>query len=123
MNEFIPIKPFEEGNILNGTCFQETIEIAPVDLVKTFGNPSPADGYKISGEFAFKHRSGIGITLYDWKWTTLYDGENPYTPGEFWSLTKSMKLHIGAKNKAHVEDFKSWLKSEVMNSKFKQGDK
>ena len=75
-----------DPNKTNGTCLIGYIEISPVNLIKKFGYPNMCDGYKVSGAYAFQDENGDVFTLYDWKYTTLYDSENTYTPEEFWKL-------------------------------------
>jgi hypothetical protein len=56
-----------------------SLEMIPKLLVERFGQPSPGDGNKVSGLFAFSNGDGVVFTVYDWK---LTDPES--SPGELW---------------------------------------
>ena len=104
-----------------GTHYQSEINIAPKKLTETFGWPNSGDGYKVSGEYLFKSAKPVPnncsncdiFTLYDWKWTTWYDKDNPYTPKQFWKLDKPIRFNIGGKSKQYIDNFKKWIKSTV----------
>ena len=102
---------------VDGTCLKGEMKVVPADLVLALGNPTSSDGYKVSGEYIFKHRSGSVMCLYEWKWTTLYDDDNPYTPEQFWKLTEPMNFHLGAKSADYINDFKAWLLIFIRNRK------
>ena len=87
---------------VDGTCLKGEMKVVPADLVLALGNPTSSDGYKVSGEYIFKHRSGSVMCLYEWKWTTLYDDEN---------------FHLGAKSADYINDFKAWLLIFIRNRK------
>jgi hypothetical protein len=96
------------------------ILLSPRRLVERFGPPSEADGYKVSGTYAFTDKSGAVYTLYDWKATSLYGDyadrgeENPNPPPEeFWDSVEPELLMIGGHDGANVEAFKRWLIGEV----------
>ena len=107
-------KPYTE---IGGTSKMDDITVKPADLVLVFGKPIESDGYKISGEYVFKHRTGAVLTMYDWKWTTLYDEDNPYTPTEFWALNKEMPFSVGARDLSYVDDFKNFIHTTIRNMK------
>ena len=94
----------------SGTAYIGEIDIAPSKLIAKFGSPMSGDSYKVSGEYIFEGNTGRPITLYDWKWTTLYDESNPFTPSSFWTLDKPMRMNVGGKNKSDFYDFENWIK-------------
>jgi len=111
-----------DRDLANGTCYQSEIEIIPEKLVNTFGTPLEGSGDgKTSGEYLFKSKEPVPnncnncdiFTLYDWKWTTLYDEGNPFTPKGFWKLDKPIRFNIGGKSKQYIDNFKKWIKSTV----------
>ena len=113
-NDFQVISdPNEAYESVGGTSLQSYIAIKPVHLVWTFGKPLEADGYKVSGEYVFKHRSGQMITLYDWKNTNLYDPEISLMPNDFWTSNKNYEFHIGAHGMGIVDDFQEWCPLEI----------
>jgi len=97
------------------TSFKGEIDLIPSKLILTFGIPQIGRD-KVSGEYlftSFEVSNGCkscGIfTLYDWKWTTLYDIDNPYTPEEFWELNKPITFNIGGHSKQYLNEFKKWI--------------
>ena len=101
----------KEYDALNGTSYVGEIAIEPIKIVKAFGNPEPSDGYKVSGEYVFLSEDEKAIyTLYDWKWTTLYDENNPFTPEEFWKSRDKQVLNIGGHNDVSLSHFKKWIR-------------
>ena len=104
--------PNEAYGLVNGTSLQSYIAVKPVALLWVFGKPLPSDGYKVSGEYIFKHRSGEVITLYDWKHTTLYE-DGIIEPNKFWTSPSNYVFHIGAKGMEYINDFQDWLLSEI----------
>ena len=95
----------------NATSLVGEIEIKPSRIVEAFGNPDPSDGYKVSGEYVFLSEDEKAVfTLYDWKWTTLYDETNPFTPEEFWKHTEKLSLNIGGHSVVALPHFKRWIK-------------
>ena len=105
--------PNEAYDLVGGTCLQSHIAVKPVHLIWVFGKPLEGDGYKVSGEYVFKHRSGEVITLYDWKNTNLYDPEISLMPNDFWTSNKNYEFHIGAKGFNLINDFQEWLPIEI----------
>ena len=93
-----------------GTSYIGEIDIAPSKLIAKFGSPMSNGDSKISGEYVFQGNTGRPITLYDWKWTTLYDESNPFTPSGFWALDKPIRMNVGAKKKSDFYDFERWIK-------------
>ncbi len=96
---------------VNGTSFVGEINIEPSKLVEAFGNPDPTGEDKVSGEYVFLSEDEKAVfTLYDWKWTTLYDETNPFTPEEFWKHTEKLSLNIGGHSDVALPHFKRWIK-------------
>ena len=110
-------KLINNRELANGTSLIGHLELIPSKVIETFGNPQTGDDYKVSGEYLFKQIKVPNdvITLYDWKWTTLYDEGNPYTPEEFWELNKPITLNVGGRKKEMFNSFKDWIKSELKN--------
>lgn len=97
-----------------GTCRFSEVKLKPIELVLAFGKSEITDNYKVSGEYFFEHaESGTPITLYDWKYTTLYD-KYAMKPSEFWKLDKDVVFNIGSKN-SYVFGFEDWIKQEIKN--------
>jgi hypothetical protein len=94
-----------------GTSFKDSIHVAPQALIAAFGEPVKSDGYKVSGEYVFRNDEGEVFTVYDWKMTTLYDGENTLRPHDLWDLESPIEFHIGGKTGAGA--FIEWLKRRV----------
>lgn len=104
----------DDQNIICGTFYQGEIDLIPKNVVKTFGKPNMGDDYKVSGEYAFVNGNKV-FTLYDWKWTTLYDKRNPFTPKGLWMLDKPLRFNIGGNKRSaeHLSKFKLYLNSTV----------
>jgi hypothetical protein len=96
---------------LDGATIMATVPIAPALLVQRFGEPSPGDGYKISGEFVFINDSGEAFALHDWLSTTLYT-ESGLTPAEFWASTDEMELHVSSPDK-DCTSFLEWVANQL----------
>lgn len=96
---------------INGTCRQSEIMASPTRLIEVFGKPGYCDGYKVSGEYIFERDNGDVFTLYDWKYTTLYNPEYGMTPEAFWAQTRPVQFNIGGNNSAGA--FVSWLKKQL----------
>ena len=94
-----------------GTCLRGHVELVPRRLVEKFGAPPKSDGYKTSGEYTFRGADGSVFCLYDWKITTLYDGENTLRPDDLWDLESPIAFNIGGSGSA--SDFIDWLKHTV----------
>jgi hypothetical protein len=98
-----------------GTSNVSEVQLIPSQLIKTFGNPMSSDEYKVSGEYVFKSATSDEVfTLYDWKYTTLYDEGAEYTPNELWKLEKPIWFNIGGNS--YSGDFETWIKKEINKS-------
>lgn len=75
-----------------------SLEMIPRLLVERFGEPSPGDGIKVSGEFLFMDDGGTVFAIYDWKMTTLFWGADStsISPQEFWNFDDIVPLQLGA---------------------------
>jgi hypothetical protein len=94
-----------------GLCHKSDVQLIPSQLIETFGNPLTSDEYKVSGEYVFKNKKdGTIFTLYDWKYTSLYDSSG-LTPDKFWKLEKPVWFNIGGK--CYPGDFESWIKKQI----------
>ena len=98
------------NDFASGTYYIGEIDVVPSKLIAKFGSPMSGDSYKVSGEYVFEGNTGRPITLYDWKWTTLYDKNNPFTPSGFWMFDKPIRMNVGGKNKSDFYDFERWIK-------------
>ena len=89
-------------------------EFPPVCLVELFGQACDTDGYKVSGRHVFTSDRGDVFTVYDWKQTTLYHGENSDapTPDEFWHSRELQFLRIGGRAGSNPRPFIKWLLGE-----------
>ena len=100
-----------DPNKIDGPCLIGYIKIRPVNLIKKFGFPNMCDRCHVTGEYAFASAHGDVFTLYDWKYTTLYDSDNTYKPEEFWNLQHPMEFNIGSNSKHNLNKFKSFVKT------------
>jgi len=99
----------------NGTYVMSEVMLKPIELVLVFGKPLICDSYKVSGEYLFEHtETGTPITLYDWKYTTLYDEEDGIKPVDFWKLDEEVQFNIGSNN-SMVYGFDKWIKLTIQN--------
>lgn len=91
-----------------------TIELIPIVLIETFGKPGDCDGYKVSGIYRFANAQGDIFTIYDWKTTTLYHGEDSscLPPEEFWREEELHDFNIGGNNEKLISAFVDWLFDE-----------
>jgi len=109
-DDFVRVDPSQA----EGTSLRGQLTVAPADLVARFGKPDAGDGYKTSGEYTFR-RDGFDreiFTIYDWKITTLYDGENTLRPDDLWDLESPVDFNIGGN--APEGEFVTWvLEKEV----------
>jgi len=96
---------------INGTCRQTEIMAAPARLIELFGEPIESDQYKVSGEYVFEGDNGDVFTLYDWKYTTLYNPEHGILPSLFWAGTSPVQFNIGGHGPAGA--FYNWLKAKL----------
>ena len=98
----------------SGTALYAQVKLKPIELLLVFGKPMSSDGYKVSGEYMFEHtETGTPITLYDWKYTTLYDPEG-IKPVDFWKLDEEVEFHIGSNN-SMAYGFDKWIKMTIEN--------
>lgn len=104
---------------ISGTSGLTILELLPIDLVETFGKPAECDMYKISGMYIFTNDKGDIFTIYDWKETTLFWGENSdcLTPEEFWQDDELHTFQIGGNNKNKLTTFMKWLCDEFEKPK------
>lgn len=99
---------------INGTSLRGGVKLKPIELLLVFGKPMTSDGYKVSGEYTFEHtETGTPITLYDWKYTTLYDHEG-IKPVDFWKLDEEVEFNIGSTN-SMAYGFDKWIKMTIAN--------
>jgi hypothetical protein len=107
-----PFKLDPDANIA-WTSHRATVRVAPKRLVGVLGPPLPNDGYKVSGLYAFVDEAGNVFTVYDYKATTLYYGEDgdrgPPTPEEFWADSEPVTLSVGGRDAGDVNQFLQWL--------------
>ena len=97
-----------------GTYLFAEVKLKPIELLLAFGKPHTMDSYKVSGEYMFEHtETGTPITLYDWKYTTLYDNEG-MKPVDFWKLDEEVEFHIGSNN-SMAYGFDKWIKMTIEN--------
>jgi len=98
-----------------GTYVMSEVMLKPIELILVFGKPLICDSYKVSGEYLFEHtETGTPITLYDWKYTTLYDEEDGIKPVDFWKLDEEVQFNIGSNN-SMVYGFDKWIKLTIQN--------
>jgi len=98
----------------SGTYLYAEVKLKPIELLLVFGKPHTMDSYKVSGEYMFEHtETGTPITLYDWKYTTLYDHEG-IKPVDFWKLDEEVEFNIGSNN-SMVYGFDKWIKMTIAN--------
>lgn len=92
-----------------------SFEMVPKLLVERFGEPSPSDGFKVSGEFAFADEQGNVFVIYEWKMTNLYEGT--LSPEEFWDLDEIVPLQVGGPPRARkaLNEFLSWLDQALVD--------
>ena len=89
-----------------------SLDMIPNLLVERFGEPSPVNGYKVSGRFIFADERGNVFSIYDWKMTSLYHGStnSALFPDELWSLDEIVPLQMGGlRNQKSLDKFLSWL--------------
>ena len=89
-------------------------EFPPVGLVELFGEACDSDGYKVSRKHVFTSNRGDIFTVYDWKQTTLYRGQDSGapTPEEFWHSRELKFLRIGGRVGSNPRPFLKWLQGQ-----------
>jgi hypothetical protein len=102
-----------------GTCFVDSVYVPPAFLVQRFGPPGRGtDDGKVSGCYRFTNAAGEVFTLYDWKVTALYHGEENDWPtrDEFWAIPEPVELNIGGSGEENEDGlnltataFREWL--------------
>jgi|TARA_Y100000289_G_scaffold60631_1_gene67811 hypothetical protein len=99
-----------------GTHRFSEVMLKPVELLMVFGKPHVCDSYKVSGEYIFEHtETGTPITLYDWKYTTLYDETDGIKPVDFWKLDEEVQFNIGSTN-SMAFGFNKWITYTIENT-------
>jgi hypothetical protein len=120
VNEYKANPNIETG----GTSRFSEVMLKPIELLLVFGKPHTYDSYKVSGEYLFEHReTGTPITLYDWKYTTLYESDG-IEPVDFWKLDEEVQFNIGSKN-SYAFGFDEWIKSFIKDelNKINKGER
>jgi hypothetical protein len=97
---------------LDGITIMGEVTVAPAVVVKRFGRPSPGEGYKISGEYAFTNDRGEAFVLHDWLCTNLYHHEDGLTPEAFWAMADPFPLSISSLD-LDTSEFAAWLQNEL----------
>ena len=99
----------------SGTHRFSEVMLKPVELLMVFGKPHIMDSYKVSGEYIFEHaETGTPITLYDWKYTTLYDPADGIKPVDFWKLDEEVQFNIGSHN-SYAYGFDKLIRMTIQN--------
>ena len=95
----------------NETNQLKMFEFPPAALVEMFGKPLESDSCKVSGEYVFTNEKAEVFTVYDWKQTTLYHGEDSGapTPEEFWDSEEPELLNIGGHSRSNPNRLLKWL--------------
>jgi len=97
-----------------GTYRFGEVMLKPVELLMVLGKPHIMDSYKVSGEYIFEHtETGTPITLYDWKYTTLYNVDG-IKPVDFWKLDEEVQFNIGSNNSMAC-GFDKWIRMTIQN--------
>tara|TARA_R110001592_G_scaffold47175_2_gene149692 strand:+ start:5759 stop:6127 length:369 start_codon:yes stop_codon:yes gene_type:complete len=120
VNEYKANPNIETG----GTYRFGEVMLKPVELLMVFGKPHVMDSYKVSGEYLFEHReTGTPVTLYDWKYTTLYESDG-IEPVNFWKLDEEVQFNIGSNN-SYAFGFDEWIKSFIKDelNKINKGER
>lgn len=98
----------------HGTDGLALFEFPPIGLVELFGDACDSDGYKVSRKHVFTSDRGDVFTVYDWKQTTLYRGEDSGapTPDEFWHSRELKILRVGGRIGSNPRPFLKWLQAQ-----------
>ena len=96
---------------LDGITIMGEVTAVPALIAKRFGKPSPGDGYKISGEYAFTNDRGEAFVLHDWMCTSLYHESGP-TPETFWTGKDPFEFSVSSLD-LDISEFATWLQNEL----------
>ena len=99
---------------LDGITIMGEVMAAPAAVVRLFGKPSPGDGYKISGEYAFVNDRGEAFVLHDWMYINLCSEDGP-TPEEFWAIEEPLELSVSSLD-LDSADFANWLQQQLTSA-------
>ena len=89
-------KTHNDKEIMCGGCFQGEILTSYKNLVKLFGEPTIADGYKVDAEWLIEFEDGTIAAIYNWKDGKNYNGHNG-------TATEDIKdWHIGGNDQKAV---------------------
>ena len=99
---FISVKSGGGGSLVG------YITCSYADLVRTFGEPTESDGYKVSSEWTIKDtRTGQVFHIYDYKETELYSRGLP-TVAKF-RAQPSYEWHLGGMAKVDVDALRAFI--------------
>lgn len=98
---------------VDGTSFHGDTISAPFQLISKLLGGAPngkGDLYKVSAEWLLADtETKLGVTVYDWKETSLYDSDNP-SPAQLLEAG-TVTWHVGAVSAAVSRKFINWLQS------------
>ena len=102
---------------ISGTSLVVEIGISPAFLVARFGPPLPTAECRVTGRYVFTNHSGVVFTIYDWKSTSAYlgDDEDAPSPDEFWESVVDEEMSVGGRGDyedGSAGDFVVWLRAE-----------
>jgi hypothetical protein len=91
-----------DANLVN-THLQGHLDVPFSRVVKTFGEPGEADGYKIAFQWRITFSDGTVASIYDYKASSLYgDGGDAPTPEQM-RANEFSDWHVGGINKRALE--------------------
>lgn len=96
------------------TSWKRDILLSPALLVKILGKPEIGDKYKVSGIYTFRFDSDSIITLYDYKWTSLYN-KDAISPESFWKGNYPIPFSIGANDRVVDKKLKAFIRDLEVN--------
>jgi len=104
---------FTTGGSLQGELYASYDQ-----LVAAFGEPNCESDYKVSTEWMFIDDNNENFTIYEYKMTNLYDGNNP-TVEQFREDTNKNGYywHIGCNDVKGVNEFIEFIKTSIEESK------
>ena len=109
------IKGYKVGGNMNGTSYHgHNVRATYSQLVKLLGTPEESDGYKVSGEWCLEGPNGETVTVYDWKSTSLYDGDGP-SVADFRADRTPQSFHIGGHEAADTLRFQEAIDNALKN--------